>query len=243
MTSTWVAILVDWRELWLLPQSTHRVAIADFGVHSIMIADEGGVVRPPPFTIVTITYKVAVYAPVPEIIDPVFAKTSPKRSFSMTEYERLGLVFTKTRVYKFGHSWVGSYTRPVSSLPVPIYVHCTTIQNWVPALLNCTLHKLLWILSLFACFCASACFCTASHPPPPKSVAEFIDSWQGNKVNSGIGLSYRHAWLHGWRASTTTLCRSWLSTPVRGLWIRLLVARTDWENEPVLLQKLTIERV
>ncbi len=39
----------------------------------------------------------------PEIIDPVFAKTSPKRSFSMTEYERFGLVFTKTRVYKFGH--------------------------------------------------------------------------------------------------------------------------------------------
>ncbi len=39
---------------------------------------------------------------VPEIIDTVFAKTSPKRSFSMIEYERFGLVFTKTRVYKFG---------------------------------------------------------------------------------------------------------------------------------------------
>jgi hypothetical protein len=35
-------------------------------------------------------------------IDTVFAKTSPKRSFSMTEYERYGLVFTKTRVYQFG---------------------------------------------------------------------------------------------------------------------------------------------
>jgi hypothetical protein len=42
---------------------------------------------------------------VPEIIDTDFAKTSPKRSFSMTEYERFGLVFTKTRVYKFGH-WI-----------------------------------------------------------------------------------------------------------------------------------------
>jgi hypothetical protein len=41
--------------------------------------------------------------PVPEIIVTVFAKTSPKRSFSMTEYEPFGLVFTKTRVYKFGH--------------------------------------------------------------------------------------------------------------------------------------------
>ncbi len=40
---------------------------------------------------------------VPEIIDPVFAKTSPKRSFSMTEYERFGFVLTKMRVYKFGH--------------------------------------------------------------------------------------------------------------------------------------------
>ncbi len=33
---------------------------------------------------------------VPEIIDPVFTKTSPKRSFFMTENERFGLVFTKT---------------------------------------------------------------------------------------------------------------------------------------------------
>jgi hypothetical protein len=30
-------------------------------------------------------------------------KTSPKESFSMTAYERFGLVFTETRVYKFGH--------------------------------------------------------------------------------------------------------------------------------------------
>ncbi len=46
-------------------------------------------------------YKIRA-TPVPEIIDIVFAKTSPKRSFSMTEYERFGLVFMKTRVYKFG---------------------------------------------------------------------------------------------------------------------------------------------
>ena len=32
----------------------------------------------------------------PEIIDLVFAKTSPKRSFSMTENERFGLAFTNT---------------------------------------------------------------------------------------------------------------------------------------------------
>jgi hypothetical protein len=33
---------------------------------------------------------------VPEFIDPVFAKTSPKRSFSITENERFGLVFVQT---------------------------------------------------------------------------------------------------------------------------------------------------
>jgi hypothetical protein len=34
--------------------------------------------------------------PVPEFIDPVFAKTSTKRSFSVIEYERFRLVFAKT---------------------------------------------------------------------------------------------------------------------------------------------------
>jgi hypothetical protein len=38
----------------------------------------------------------AIRPPVPEIIDPVFAKTSPNCSFSVIENERFGLVFTKT---------------------------------------------------------------------------------------------------------------------------------------------------
>jgi hypothetical protein len=46
------------------------------------------------------------HRPVPKILDTVFAKTSPKRWFSMTEYERFGLFFTKTRVYKFGHCFI-----------------------------------------------------------------------------------------------------------------------------------------
>jgi hypothetical protein len=33
---------------------------------------------------------------VPEFIDAVFAKTSPKRSFSVIQNERFGLVFAKT---------------------------------------------------------------------------------------------------------------------------------------------------
>jgi hypothetical protein len=40
---------------------------------------------------------------VAEIIDPVFAKTSQNARFLLSEYERFGLVFTKTPVYKFGH--------------------------------------------------------------------------------------------------------------------------------------------
>jgi hypothetical protein len=49
-------------------QSTHRVATAISGVHSITMekvaqAGEGGGARPPPFTIFTVTYKVAVYDP------------------------------------------------------------------------------------------------------------------------------------------------------------------------------------
>ena len=34
--------------------------------------------------------------PVPEFIDPVFEKTSPKRSFLVIEYERFVLVFAKS---------------------------------------------------------------------------------------------------------------------------------------------------
>ncbi len=34
--------------------------------------------------------------PVPEFLDPVVAKTSPKRSFSIIENERFGLVFATT---------------------------------------------------------------------------------------------------------------------------------------------------
>jgi hypothetical protein len=41
-----------------------------------------------------------------------------------------------------------------------------------------------------------------------RAVEEFIDPWQGDKANSGTGLSYRHSRLHGWRAGTTALCRS-----------------------------------
>jgi hypothetical protein len=47
----------------------------------------------------------------PEFIDPVFAKTSPKRSFSLVEIERFGLVFMKTGSINLGTGlWVISIT-------------------------------------------------------------------------------------------------------------------------------------
>jgi hypothetical protein len=39
---------------------------------------------------------------VPEFIDPVFAKSSPKRAFSLIENERFGLVFAKTGSINLG---------------------------------------------------------------------------------------------------------------------------------------------
>jgi hypothetical protein len=69
--------------------------------------------------------------PVPEIIDTVFAKTSPKRSFSMTEYERFGLVFTKTRVCKFGH-WCVSKSRYHPHPPLPSLFLVFYIQRMFP---------------------------------------------------------------------------------------------------------------
>jgi hypothetical protein len=39
---------------------------------------------------------IGLAVPVPEIIDPVSAKTSSKHSFLMTENEHFGLVFAKT---------------------------------------------------------------------------------------------------------------------------------------------------
>jgi hypothetical protein len=47
---------------------------------------------------------------VPEIIDPVFAKTSLKRSFCMTENERFGLVFSKTGSINSGIASVYDYS-------------------------------------------------------------------------------------------------------------------------------------
>jgi hypothetical protein len=44
----------------------------------------------------TITVPYRVYSTVPEIIDPVFAKTSQNARFLLSENERFGLVFVKT---------------------------------------------------------------------------------------------------------------------------------------------------
>jgi hypothetical protein len=47
--------------------------------------------------------------PVTEFTDPVFAKTSPKRAFSMTENERFELVFVKTGSINYGTGLLIAY--------------------------------------------------------------------------------------------------------------------------------------
>jgi hypothetical protein len=71
--------------------------------------------------------------PVAEIIEPIFAKTSQKRSSSMTEYERFWLVFTKTRVYKFGHWCLECPSGGVYRVPLHLPCHnkqiCTMLYQ------------------------------------------------------------------------------------------------------------------
>jgi hypothetical protein len=50
---------------------------------------------------------------VPEIIDLIFGKTIPKRSYSMTENERFGLVFANTGSINSGTGqWAPLYMSP-----------------------------------------------------------------------------------------------------------------------------------
>jgi hypothetical protein len=63
--------------------------------------------------------------PVPEIIDPVFAKTSQNARFLLSENERFGLVFVKTRSINSGTGYVqdfrpiGVFTLKSGKIPVP----------------------------------------------------------------------------------------------------------------------------
>ncbi len=48
----------------------------------------------------------------PKFLGPVFVKTSPKFSFSMTENERFGLVFAKTGFINSGSVLAGGLPDP-----------------------------------------------------------------------------------------------------------------------------------
>jgi hypothetical protein len=52
--------------------------------------------------------------PVPEIIDPVFAKTSQNACFLLSENERFGLVFVKTGSINSGTDLIQNKLRPAS---------------------------------------------------------------------------------------------------------------------------------
>ncbi len=64
---------------------------------------------------------------VPEFIDPAFAKTTPKRSFSVIHNERFGLVFAKTGSIISGTGWKNTHTGSQTSAIVFI-LHQTGIS-------------------------------------------------------------------------------------------------------------------
>ncbi len=61
-------------------------------------------------------------------------------------------------------------------------------------------------------------------------IAEFVDPWLGDKVNSGKGLSYWPTSHVAWQAGTTAPCLSWLSPPVRDQWIWLQISNSLWDE-------------
>ncbi len=65
--------------------------------------------------------------PVPEFIDPVFAKIIPKGSFLVIENERFGLGFAKTRYINSGTVLIKSLKIPslrFSLVPYPSSLDC-----------------------------------------------------------------------------------------------------------------------
>jgi hypothetical protein len=61
--------------------------------------------------------------PVPEFIDPVFTKTSPKRSFSLNRKRAFWLVFAKT----------GSIISGTGIWPYSLHVHLAHLANYSPS--------------------------------------------------------------------------------------------------------------
>ncbi len=95
----------------LIIRQTWGVRASEFWIRFKNLATNKNMLKPVAKTVLTYTYRMVLCSRddliwpvfsfigkilVPEIIDPVFAKTSPKCSFCMTENERFGLVFAKT---------------------------------------------------------------------------------------------------------------------------------------------------
>ncbi len=96
---------------------------------------------------------------------------------------------------------------PLLSYP-QLYFHCSVLIrlhcfSLIGSYILCpSLHS---STSIFFLYCPVRNRIRFGPQTDKKPVAEFIDPWLWDKVNSGIGLSYRHARLHGWRAGTTTM--------------------------------------
>ncbi len=73
-----------------------------------------------------------------------------------------------------------------------------------------------------------------------RTVAKFIVPDWGEKVNSGIGLTYRPARQPSWRAGTTTLCRSWLYPPQSGTMNSATASISSLSSVEDIVQKLLV---
>jgi hypothetical protein len=78
------------------------------------------------------------FSPVPEIINQVFVKTFPKRSFCMTENERFVIVFVKTGSINSG-----------TGVKTLIRHYCTLLQNRDTSGGHQSLCYFLWSINLF----------------------------------------------------------------------------------------------
>ncbi len=61
----------------------------------------------------------------PELIDPIFAKTSPKHTFSMIDNDRFGLVFATTGSINSGAKYRGKLKQVCTAAVAYSLIMCT----------------------------------------------------------------------------------------------------------------------
>ncbi len=124
-------------------------------------------------------------------------------------HQRQSLLFTLAEkiLLKIGNTVVNSEVKPISYITRQINQQ----RRQKTKLMKEYVEVLIWICLFMYCTVSFLDACITCHPLSLRStVAQFTDPWLGDKVNSGIGLSYRPSSHVAWHADTTSLCWSWL---------------------------------